>query len=1651
MAGTDDPDPTTRGRRGKVFLAEVGGPVLTLAVVATVEFVSRTEFPIPAAAAVYLLVVALVTHSLGLRAGLLSAAVAVAYQAYFLSTPGEVFRYSPESLQRVLLLAATASAAALLIGLLKRQVERSDSAVAERTRQVAEGEAALQARLREMSALLAISRVVGGAVDLPEGLRLVCREVARLTGAQTVAAHVLDAGGAVLRPVAGYHVPKEHLEILARTTLPVSDLGALRSGVLGEGSVVWSEEVPDDPRFAFGLARALPHQSAVVVPLGLEGEVSGALYLVWWTERRRLDDAESATLRAIGQQVEILLRSARLHAALEFRAGRLRTLARLGQTVSSSLDMGEVLAAIARAAADLMSAPFVSVWVADEGARMLTLRAVSDEAIAGDLPLSLFGYGEGGVGWIAEQRRPLEVPDIWADDRFFAQEWWQAHGLRSFYGVPIVLDGRLLGVLALGGREPFRFGRDERDLLDSFVAQVAVAIRNAWLYAESSRQAERLQTVTRLTRAITASLDQVVILPAVAETAVSLFPGAACRLWTVEGHRVRMRAQSGIRDEGGEAPAETGLGEGLAGRVCAGGDRLLLEDIYAHADLVGADWLRSQGLVSAAVLPLVVGTRRVGAFCLFTREPHAFDPGEVAVLDAIAEHAAVALEKARLFQDTQERRRLSEKLYAMAVSMESSMDLQSRLDEFVEATRGALGFDRCSVGLATPDGATLELVAGTDLGPGGRRPVPLLDGGGAFQAVWESGETLLVSADVTLGTLPPLAPQLCGDPLLRSRRFAVIPLKFRSKTLGLVAVDNKQSRRPITPRAVAQLQLFCQQLAQSLGTVRLYIETQEREREATLLFDVTRRLSATLDFNEVLDIVADCTIEALKCAAAGFFGWDALRNGLYFIRGRGIEAGVRRDLVLAPGEGVVGRAYVERRPVWTHDRLDDPGVTYSPAGEALLRSAGRFRASLAVPVLIRDEVVGALVAHRHEPRDWREPEIRLLSSIAAQAAVAMENARLYTETQHNLAGAALLNEAARMLHRTLDVHRLLPETLASVGRTFGALGCALVLFDEGAAGRWPVIHWGSWADGAARALGEVLRRREAPLVVPDVAARPDVLPPEARPAEPVGIAAFPIRGRSRVLAGLVLVFPAARALTEADKRLLAAYADQLAMALDNATLFEEAENKRTQLEQVFASTSDGFLVLDLDGRIVALNRQGGTLLGIAPDEVLHRPLALLLDRLAPARVPGSAAASGLEAVLAGGAEAGDLELAAPASRTIRWHATPTRDLLGAPVGATVTLRDVTREREIDRMKTEFVSTVSHELRTPLTSIKGSLHLLLTDPGLVVDDVQRHLIEISLSNTDRLVRLINDILDISKIEAGQIQLRLEPRPPREFVAAAVEGIAALAESRAILVEQVVPEDLPRVSVDLDRMIQVLTNLLSNAVKFSPPGSRVTVSAGRAGERLELRVTDRGRGIAPADVDKLFQKFRQLDASAMREVGGTGLGLAICRGIVEEHGGAIVVESQPGAGATFIVRLPLPAEAAAPQGEAPPAAEAPLILVVDDEPDLREAIREQLEILGGYRVVEAGRALEAVEVARLRRPDLITMDLMLPDLDGLEAVRLLREQQETRETPVVMVTAIELEEGKFGPAGPTACIVKPFTTTTLLDTVRAHLRGPRAERP
>ena len=244
------------------------------------------------------------------------------------------------------------------------------------------------------------------------------------------------------------------------------------------------------------------------------------------------------------------------------------------------------------------------------------------------------------------------------------------------------------------------------------------------------------------------------------------------------------------------------------------------------------------------------------------------------------------------------------------------------------------------------------------------------------------------------------------------------------------------------------------------------------------------------------------------------------------------------------------------------------------------------------------------------------------------------------------------------------------------------------------------------------------------------------------------------------------------------------------------------------------------------------------------------------------------------------------------------------------------IRDVSERREVERLKQEFVATVSHELRTPLTSIRGALGLLAGGDLGRLSPEARELVTIAERNSVRLVALINDILDLERLESGKIHMRFEAVPLADVIGRALESVNGAAQAAGVRL--VAPEATARAWADADRLTQVLVNLLSNAIKFSPAGSAVTVGVAESPQWVDVRVADQGRGVPDALHDAIFERFRQVTASDERDKGGTGLGLAICRAIVEQHQGLIGVESAMGSGSTFWFRVP-PAPALRPRSK------------------------------------------------------------------------------------------------------------------------------------
>jgi signal transduction histidine kinase/DNA-binding response OmpR family regulator len=514
-------------------------------------------------------------------------------------------------------------------------------------------------------------------------------------------------------------------------------------------------------------------------------------------------------------------------------------------------------------------------------------------------------------------------------------------------------------------------------------------------------------------------------------------------------------------------------------------------------------------------------------------------------------------------------------------------------------------------------------------------------------------------------------------------------------------------------------------------------------------------------------------------------------------------------------------------------------------------------------------------------------------------------------------------------------------------------------------------------------------------------------------------------------------------------RLLSTLGAEVATAIHNAELYSYINDQALRLSEmltyqqeeaskvrsILQSIADGVIVVDRAGLILMANPAAQEILGMRREDLEGRNTRDL---------PGL--------FMGGGILAQDTQRFELVDRFVNVHSAQVVMDTGEVLGRVYVLRDITKEVEADRSKSEFISTVSHELRTPLTSIKGYVDLILLGSVGEVTPMQRSFLDVVRANSNRLVDLINDILDISRVETGRIVLNLEPIAIGELVEEVTESARAEIERKSLSLDVQLPPDLPLVQADRKRIVQVLNNMVSNAYKYTREGGHISVVAGCSDGYLRVSVTDSGVGISPDDMKKLFTRFFRADNPLRDEVGGTGLGLAISKSFIELHGGAMGVESEVDVGSTFFFTLPLmPREEMLTEKEAEAitaeatggsvGGRAPLILVVDDEPNILDLLRYQLE-RAGYTVRTARRGEEALTIARRERPDLITLDMLMAGMDGSEVLERLKSDGETADIPVVIISIVADRENLMA-MGAVDFLPKPLEEIELLMTVERVL--------
>jgi signal transduction histidine kinase len=602
--------------------------------------------------------------------------------------------------------------------------------------------------------------------------------------------------------------------------------------------------------------------------------------------------------------------------------------------------------------------------------------------------------------------------------------------------------------------------------------------------------------------------------------------------------------------------------------------------------------------------------------------------------------------------------------------------------------------------------------------------------------------------------------------------------------------------------------------------------------------------------------------------------------------------------------------WTSREPVWSDDVAADPRFSHD-----LFRRL-RHQSGLLLPLVLDDAVAGAVYfAWWQERRTFAPHELKLLEHVCGQLTALLKNARGWEQAQRDRERLQALNEVSRRLLSVNETDDVLALIVKEAERLLGGAAAGIRLIEGDrlvvrartqtaaplmARTQLPV---GESLSGHIVATGE-------PLVVTDLAGNPCFDPTHKANAVALGFTGFlgvPMHLAGRIIGCFNVFVRENRSFGFDDVSLLTALADQAALALDKARLLEVSERQRRQLTRIFESTSDGMLLLDRGGIVLRSNRQAAELLAfdaaVAGDAHFT---ALLAGHVRDAeRV--AALWTSFQGLLEtpGGAGSGDLELAT-LGRTVYWTAQTTRDAAGAVDGLTLTLRDVTEERHVSRLKSDFVSFVTHQLRTPVSGINWLLELAAETPEVPED--LRGLLTDARQASARLTRLVNDLLDVGRLESGRVTLKPEPTDLAALTGEVLDDLATLLQERG---HRLTVDAEPGLAVPADpqHLRQALWNLTSNALKYTPNEGRIDIRLRREDHGVCWSVQDTGIGIPRAALARLFEKFYRADNVVSIETEGTGLGLYLARLIVERSGGQLTCESEEGQGSTFFVRLPL----------------------------------------------------------------------------------------------------------------------------------------------
>ena len=1121
--------------------------------------------------------------------------------------------------------------------------------------------------------------------------------------------------------------------------------------------------------------------------------------------------------------------------------------------------------------------------------------------------------------------RPLVAPHVNDDERLSEplRQWLISIDLYSFVAAPIWLKKGVAGFILVGQTQPQLFAADALRLYEDVAQRLSVALENQALFEEAQHRATLLQTAAEVSEAATGFLELETLLNQAVDLMRDRFGFYHVSIFLVDEYEQYAMIKASTGEVGQKMLA-------MKHKLAVGG-RSIVGTATAtrkpHIALdVGQDGVHFNNPLlpetrSEMALPLVARGKIIGALDVQSRRKNAFAENEITILQSMANQLANAIAAALASQETQQTLEHMQKL--------NEYYLREQWGNFIREQQKNLGYQLQGGNLIDrkEDLKLLEIEGSLDV------KEPLLIPHDSNKKVRKTSDFTTDDTNFIQLHLTPADEEHAQEPAyLRAPLSVQDGVIIGALDFEITAIDRtwEEDQLRIVEAVTAQA-------AQAIETARLFEQTQTAREEAEALYQVSRTLVTAESEQQMYVTVLEKMLQTLGLRQGGvlFFDQDREYGTLQalFENGRPVQAGQRIPIA---GNASYSRLIETKKPLPIEDVMTDPLVETVRD----INQARNVASLLLVPIVADDEVVGAVgadsVGEKHNFTEW---EISLASAITDQLSIILQNRRLLEATYHQTLQLLTIADVSRVATSILNQEEMLDQAVELIKVRFGFYHVQIFLVDERK--RYTLLYK-STGDvgqkllalnykiniGSQGLIGQVTAKRESRVIRGTHSVDFDQSVYRQYLPDTQAELAIPLQVGERLIGILDVHSEQADAFSEGDIATMELLASQIAIAIQNAQAFKEQQETAERL------------------------------------------------------------------------------------------------------------------KEVDKLKTQFLANMSHELRTPLNSIIGFSRVILKGIDGPLTELQKTDLTSIHNSGQHLLGLINNILDLSKIEAGKMELNFEEVEVEPIIKGVMATALALVKDKPVELKQELEEDLPIVWADPTRIRQIILNLVSNACKFTEKGA-VTLQAKSDNKKLMISVIDTGIGIPEDQREGIFEEFTQVDASTTRKVGGTGLGLPISRHFVEMHKGQIWVEAAPDRGAVFKFTIPLsPDDIVTDTLDSLIMEDTSLlegqnktVVAIDDDPDVVNMYERYLEAQG-YTVVGITNGENIIDQIKAVNPAAILLDILMPpNNDGWSIIQQLKKDVDTENVPVIICSMLSEQKRGFS-LGAADYLTKPITEGDLL---------------